>query len=154
MIEAAPGGPRAGRESLNVEADLTISLSGSAARLTGSGQRLVLHLDSPWDAFASVPDGSSLRTVNAVAQGLDRAGLRVDVVSDQGTLVSMGAGVRTGKGRARPLAFGSPTALLALARPGVIRVVARHRSAAGVALAAAVTTVAAWALRRRAGRAG
>jgi hypothetical protein len=134
-------------EALAVEADLTISLGESSARLTGAGQRLVLQVDSPWDAYASVPSGSSLRLVSAVADRLQQVGLRVDVVSDRGALLSMGSGVRSRfarLGTSRALAFGSPTALLALAWPGAVRVAARHRAAAaGAGLAVVATGVAA-----------
>ncbi len=138
-------------ESLNVEADLNLSLGASSARLTGSGQRLVLELDSPLDAFASVPSGSSFRLVSAVAEGLAQAGLRVDVVSERGALISMGAGVRSrlgGLGTSRAVAFGSPAALVALAWPAAVRVVARHRVvAAGAGLGVAMSG-AAWLARR------
>lgn len=137
--------------ALAVEADLTLEFGESSARLTGSGQRLVLQVDSPLDAFASVPSGSSLNLVGAVADGLQQAGLRVDVVSEHGVLLSMGSGVRSRFGRvaaSRAVAFGSPTALLALAWPGAVRVVARHRVAAvGTGLAATVTAIA-WVVRR------
>lgn len=138
-------------ESLAVEADLTISFGASSARLTGSGQRMTLQLDSPLDAFATVPSGSSLRLVSAVADGLQQAGLRVDVVSDRGALMSMGSGVRShfgALGTPSSVAFGSPTALLALAWPGALRVVARYRVATAGAGLAAFAAAASWAVRR------
>jgi hypothetical protein len=143
-------------ESLAVDADLTISFGDSSGRLTGSGQRMVLQLDSPLDAFASVPSGSSLRLVSAFADGLARAGLRVDVRSDRGALMSMGAGVRsrfTRVGLSSAVAFGSPTAVLALAWPSAVRVLARHRVLAAAAGLLAVVG-AGWGLRRRHGVAG
>jgi hypothetical protein len=144
-------------ESLAVDADLTISFGESSARLTGSGQRLVLELDSPLDAFASVPSGSSLRLVRAFADGLAQAGLRVDVVSHRGALMSMGAGVRSRLRRfgvSSGVAFGSPTALLALAWPSSVRVVARHRVLAATAGLAVAASSARWGLRHRRARTG
>lgn len=138
-------------ESLAVTADLTVSFGESSARLTGSGQRLVLQIDSPLDAFAAVPSGSSLGLVRTVADGLQRAGLRVDVVSHRGTLLSMGSGVRSrlaAFGGPPAVAFGSPAALLALAWPGAVRAVDRHRLAAAAAGLAAVASGAGWAVRR------
>lgn len=137
--------------SLAVTADLTISLGESSARLTGSGQRLVLQIDSPLDAFASVPSGSSLSLVRAVADGLQRAGLRVDVVSDRGTMLSMGSGVDSRLrrfGLPPAVAFGSPTALVGLAWPGAVRVVNRHRRAVAAAGLTASALGAGWLVRR------
>lgn len=97
-----------------------------------------------------MPSGSSFRLVGAVGGALRQAGLRMDVVSDRGALLSLGAGLRprlAGIGTSRAVAFGSPTALLALAWPGALRIAARHRAAAGVGVAVSGVG-AAWAVLR------
>ena len=111
-----------------VEADLTLSLDGSTARLTGSGQRLLLHVDSPAGLVNPMPGRSPLRAAFAMADILRNAGLRVDVATDQGRLVSVGAGVRSPTSMLRalpPVAAGSPIALatvgLAAVKPIVLK---------------------------------
>ena len=118
---------------LHVEADLRIGFDGGTARLTGSGQRLLLSVPSPVDALRAGPVRPSLRLVTTLAEQLRDAGLRLDVASERGCLLSMGAGVRSrvlGFGRPRPVAIGSLVALaeLALGSTGrAVRAVARRR---------------------------
>lgn len=112
-----------------VEADLTLSLDGSKARLTGSGQRLLLHVDSPAGLIGPMPGRSPLRAALAMADILRNAGLRVDVATDQGTLVSVGAGVRSPTSILRglpPVTAGSPVALAAVGLAAVKPVVRRR----------------------------
>ena len=143
---SSESGPPAG-PALDVQAALSLEIDGQAASITGSGGRLVLHLDSPGHTLHAARGFTSSSAVGAVASGLRAAGLRLDVEGAHGRLLSLGAGVDSVLGRlgtgSRAVSTGSPRAVTYLAAQ-VLRRAAGRRSAAvaglmgGLLVAAAV----------------
>lgn len=153
---------------LRVDADLSLDLqldpqphtAGVAARLTGSGDRLVLESQDPvatWDAVtgAALPTGvagaDGPRAVGRLGDALSDAGLRLDVRGPRGSIARLGDGVDSPLGRlatgSRRVAPGTPSALgpLLVAR-------LRQERAARAAAAGVVALVLVLAARRRRGR--
>lgn len=149
-----PAGP-----ALDVQAALSLEIDGRAASITGSGDRLVLHLNSPGHTLHAARGFTSSAAVRAVANTLRLAGLRLDVEGAHGRLLSLGAGVDSVLGRvstgSRAVSAGSPRAIAYLAAQLLRRTAGRRRSAAvagftgGVFVAAALVR----ALSRRVSRA-
>lgn len=137
--------------ALKVEAALTLEIDGRAASITGSGQRLVMHLDAPGHTVHTVQGLASSWAVGQLATGLRAAGLRLDIEAAHGRLLSLGAGVDSALGRlgtgSRAVSAGSPRALVYLGAQLLRRTAAERRKAsvaglgAGVLLAAAVSAV-------------
>ena len=114
---------------LEVTADLTLTVDGQQARLTGSGSDLTLTASDPvalWRSAASVPwpvgvtVGSGPRALGGLAGSLADAGLHLDVTGPQGRVAELGHGVDSGLGRgltgSRAVRFGSPRTLAATVR--------------------------------------
>jgi len=141
---------------IRVEADLTIDVDGTPARLASDGDRLVLssaHPERVWAAVlsAALPAGIGVmdgpRAVGRVASELAAAGLRLEVTGPRGNVAQLGAGVQSRLGRmvtgSVAVAPGAPSAVAVLVWSRLPR---RGIAIAAVALSAAVAAV---TLRRR-----
>lgn len=141
-------GPPAG-PAFDVQAALSLEIDGRAASITGSGNRLVLHLDSPGHTLHAARSFTSSAVVGTVANMLRAAGLRLDVVGAHGQLLSLGAGVDSVLGRlgtgSRAVSAGSPRAVTYLAVQLLQRATGRRRAAAVAGLTGAVLVAAALA---------
>lgn len=148
----------AGGPALEVQAELALDIDGRAASIIGSGDRLVMHLDSPGHALYAMRGLTSSATVGALATALRATGLRLDVEGAHGRLLSLGAGVDSVLGRwgtgSRAVSTGSPRALAYLSAQVLRRAVGRRyiASAAGVALAVLVATTLRSVVRRQLGQ--
>ena len=138
---------------IRVNADLTIDIDGTPARLASDGDRLVLfsaHPERVWAAAvsAALPAGigtlSGPRAIGRLAVELAAAGLRLEVTGPRGTVANLGEGVRSRLGRvvtgSEAVAPGKPSAVAVLLwsrfprRRAVIAVVAVSAAAAAVVL--------------------
>lgn len=145
-------GPGDGR-SLDIQAELTLDIDGRAASITGAGDRLVMHLDSPGHTLHAVQGLTSSAAVGALASGLRAAGLRLDVEGVHGRLLSLGAGVDSVLGRlstgSRAVAAGSPRALTYLGIQVLRRTFDRRGTAVGVTAGALGVAAVRWTVNRR-----
>jgi len=112
------------RPALRVEADLSIRVAGTSARLDGRGDRLTLTCADPeqlWvamsGALVATPIGSLAgpRAAGRLADQLTAAGLGLEVVGPHGTFARLGSGVHSSLGRAATGSYavqpGSPLAI-------------------------------------------
>lgn len=112
--------------TLDVTADLVLTVDGQHARLTGSRSDLRLTASDPvalWRSAASVPwptgitVGSGPRALGALAGVLGDAGVHLDVTGPQGRVAELGRGVDSALGGgltgSRRVRFGSPRTLVA-----------------------------------------
>jgi hypothetical protein len=137
---------------MRVEADLTIDIDGTPARLASDGDRLILssaHPERIWAAAvsAALPAGIGTldgpRAVGRMARELAAAGLRLEVTGPRGTVAHLGDGVRSRLGRAvtgsAAVAPGTPSAVAVLLWS---RFPLRRAVITAVALSAAIAVVA------------
>lgn len=133
-----------------VHADLSIDVDGTRAQLTSAGTRLTLRSTHPeriWAAAiaavvpppgAGAPGGA--RPLARLAAELANAGLRLEIIGPQGSVVHLGRGVRSRLGQ---LVTGSSA--VAAGTPAAVAVMLWRRSprvatvAAGLLSAAAIT---------------
>ena len=148
MSGAGPRRGPLGDVTVSVQADLTIDLDGTAATLTGDGDRFVLATEKP-GALVNSLTGVTLPAgvgsvpgpvgVGRIAEALREAGVNLVVRGPRGTVASLGAGVDSALGRALvgsgALRPGAPAAV----GPLVWQAVRRRPAArvAGLALAIA-----------------
>ena len=96
--------------ALAVEANLTITIDGQGARLSGSGRQLTLTVDKPTmlrDMLkVSLPNvrsvGDKVRTYSDVPHLLKEAGLTLTIEDSKGPLLILGEGAE-GKSYTLPL---------------------------------------------------
>ena len=140
---------------IRVEADLTIEVDGTPARLSSEGERLVLsspHPERVWQAVLSsaLPAGvGSLdgpRAIGRLAGELAASGVRLEVTGPRGSVAHLGQGVDSRLGR---LATGSSA--VAPGAPAAVAVLlwSRVSRRAGAAAAAVVVLAVAVGLGRK-----
>ncbi len=140
------GEPYVPQGTLEIEADLELTVEGERARVSGEGSTLVIDLPSLGAARRLLrylpPSDSARDTVHDLDDGLRAVGMTVDVRVDGVTVARSGSAARPG-GISRLFGMGEvelgPGALLRGARPAAI---------AGVAVTGALA-VALWNLFRR-----
>lgn len=84
--------------ALSVQADLSLSIDGQSAHLSGSGRTLTLTLENPTmlRKMLQVPlpklakAGGKERKLTSIPKLLERMGLTLNIADDKGTLLILG----------------------------------------------------------------